>query len=206
MPRLEYITCDTLNISKIRHSCYLCDDMSVKKASEKTYSRCKERCIKDHLCFGYIQLHYFKNDFLYVTTPPMICLFGVQKNGFNNFQMSLQFTNVDSDPVMKNFYGFIEDSEFQCMKLLGLNDKEGDRYMSQIRQDKKGKYEPNLSVKIPFRYNKFETDIYSDKEEIPNLLHIPSFTNVQCDIYMDKIWKMNDTFYGKWKVRCIHLL
>ena len=206
MPRLEYHTCDTLDISKMRHSCYLCDDMSVTKASDKTYSQTKETSIKDHPCFGYVQLHYYKNLCLYVTTPPMKCLFGVQKNGFNNFQMSLQFTDLDSDPVMKNFYGFIEDSEFQCMKLLGLHEHEGDRYMSQIKYDKKGKYEPNLSVKLPFRYNKFETDIYSEKEAIPNLLHIPSFSLVQCDIYLDKIWKMNDTFYGKWKVACIHML
>lgn len=180
--------------------------MSVTKASDKTYRPCKDKCIKDHACFGYVQLHYYQNPFLYVTTPPMKCLFGVQKNGFNNFQMSLQFTGLDSDPVMKNFYGFIEDTEFQCMKLLGLSETEGQRYMSQIRHDKKGKYEPNLSVKLPFRYNKFETDIYAEREVAPNLLHIPSFSNVQCDIYLDKIWKMNDSFYGKWKVKCIHLL
>ena len=206
MSRLEYLTCDKLNVSKLRHSCNLCDDMSVTKLSEKTYSKCKDKCIKDHPCFGHIQLHYFKNDFFYVTTPPMKCLFGVQKNGFNNFQMSLQFTDVDRNPVMKNFYGFIEDTEFQCMKLLGLTEHEGDRLMSQIRRDKKGKYEPNLSVKLPFRYNKFETDIYTDREGVPNLLQVPSFANIQCDIYLDKIWKMNEKFYGKWKVKCIHLL
>ncbi len=78
--------------------------------------------------------------------------------------------------------------------------------MSQIRRDKKGKYEPNLSVKLPFRYNKFETDIYTEREGVPNLLQIPSFANIQCDIYLDKIWKMNEKFYGKWKVKCVYLL
>ena len=33
-----------------------------------------------------------------------------------------------------------------------------------------------------------------------------NFTDIQCDIYLDKIWKMNEKFYGKWKVKCIHLL
>ena len=205
MSKLAYITHDKLSLPQLRHSCYLCEDMSVK-SSEKTYHKCDDMCIKDHLKYGYVQLHYYKNDFFYVTTPPMKCLFGVQKNGFNNFQMSLQFTNLDTDSSMKYFYDFIEDTEFQCMRLLGLSENESELFMSQIRRDKKGKYEPNLSVKLPFRYNKFETDIYSDRDEIPNLLQIPSFAKVQCDIYLDKIWKMNDKFYGKWKVKCVYLM
>ena len=135
----------------------------------------------------------------------MKCLFGVQKNGFNQFQMSLQFTDLDTDTSMKYFYDFIEKTEFECMKSLGLDVDEGDRFISQIKQDKHGKYEPNLSVKLPFRYNRFETDIYSDHSSTVNILQIPSFTMIQCDIYLDKIWKMNESFYAKWKVRCIHI-
>tara|TARA_B100000900_G_C20422677_1_gene651617 strand:- start:632 stop:910 length:279 start_codon:yes stop_codon:yes gene_type:complete len=92
------------------------------------------------------------------------------------------------------------------MELLGLSPEDSDRFISQIRHDKKGRYEPNLSVKLPFRYNKFETDIYSEREGVPNLLHIQSFSEVQCDIYLDKIWKMNDKFFAKWKVKCVHVL
>jgi len=29
---------------------------------------------------------------------------------------------------------------------------------------------------------------------------------MECDIYLDKIWKMNDKFYAKWKCKVIHLL
>ena len=205
MSKLAYITHDKLSLPQLRHSCYLCEDMSVK-SSEKTYHKCDDMCIKDHLKYGYVQLHYYKNDFFYVTTPPMKCLFGVQKNGFNNFQMSLQFTDLESDSTMKHFYRFIEDTEFRCMELLGLSPEDSDRFISQIRHDKKGRYEPNLSVKLPFRYNKFETDIYSEREGVPNLLHIQSFSEVQCDIYLDKIWKMNDKFFAKWKVKCVHVL
>ena len=39
-----------------------------------------------------------------------------------------------------------------------------------------------------------------------NLFNIQGFTSMQCDIYLDKIWKMNDNFYAKWKCKIIHLV
>ena len=49
---------------------------------------------------------------LYVTTPPMKCLFGVQKQGgANNFQMNLQFTDLEEDPMMKQFFEFIQKNQ-----------------------------------------------------------------------------------------------
>ena len=145
------------------------------------------------------------NPMIYITTPPMKCLFGIQKTG-NQFQMSLQFTDYDEDNIMKSFYEWIQEFEFSCMKLLGLGVEDGDLYISQIKYDKNGKYDPNLSVKLPFSYNRFDTDIYTENSNTMNLLSIPNFTMVQCDIYMDKLWKMNEKFYSKWKCKVIHIL
>jgi hypothetical protein len=211
MVELEYMMCGHIELDALRASVFLCEDMSVSKPSERTYAKVKndkdqETVHLDHPCFGYLQLNYMKNPFLYVTTPPMKCLFGVQNNKFNQFQMSLQFTDLDTDPAMKSFYDFIEQTEFVCMRHLGLKAEEGDRLITQIKRDKHKKYEPNLQVKLPFRYNRFETDIYSNHSATVNILQVPSFARVQCDIYLDKVWKMNDIFHGKWKCRCIHLL
>ena len=41
-----------------------------------------------------------KNPFVYVTTPLMVCLFGVNKNTNN---MSLQFSNYKENNEMLNF-------------------------------------------------------------------------------------------------------
>ena len=82
--------------------------------SEKQYVPC-EGCIKDHPQFGHLQLKMGRNLFLYVTTPPMKCLFGIQKSG-TNFNISLQFTNLKEDSTMKYFYDFIQRTEFECMK------------------------------------------------------------------------------------------
>ena len=201
--KLKYLMSENLDPSKIKCTPYLCEDMSVKQ-SEKKYKKCNE-CIKNNPKFGYIQLNYFKNSGFIVTTPPMKCLFGVQGNG-GNFNMSLQFTNLKDDQKMKSFYDFIERVEFECMKSIGLDVEEADNFISQIKHDKKGIYEPNLSVKLPFSYNKFQTDIYSDDYSAVNLFQIQKFANIQCDIFIDKIWRINDKFYVKWKCKTIHLL
>ena len=62
---------------------------------------------------------------------------------------------------MKQFYEFVQNTEFHAMKYLGLSKDDSDRFVSQIYHDKKGMYEPNLNVKIPFQYNQFLTDLYS---------------------------------------------
>ena len=94
MSKVKYVMCDKIKINNLKCLPHLCEDMSVKQ-SDKTYTAC-DGCIKDHDQFGYLQLKMGRNLFLYVTTPPMKCLFGIQKSG-TNFNMSLQFTNLKED-------------------------------------------------------------------------------------------------------------
>jgi len=204
--KLRYITCDKIKVEELDLQGYLCDDMSIKKGKDKTYSKCKNGdCIKNNPCFGYYQLYYLKQNQFMVTTPLMKCLFGVQKNG-NQFSMSLQFTDLQDDPLMKQFYDFIETLQFYCMARIGLDESDADNFISQIKTDKQKKYDPNLSVKIPFQYNRFQTEIYSEHSSDVNLFQIQGFTPMKCDIYLDKIWKMNDKFHMKWKCKSILLV
>ena len=136
----------------------------------------------------------------------MKCLFGVQRKGNNNFQMNLQFINLEEDPYMKQFFEFIQNSEFMCMKHLGLKEDDADRFISQIQYDKNEIYEPHLLVKLPFHYNKFITDLYSDYSSAVNIFNIKKFQKMECDLYVDRVWRMNDKFYMKWKCKIIHLV
>jgi len=183
-----------------------CQHMSCKNvnAKKKEYEICQSSPLTD-LKFGYSQLFYHKQPKLSVTTPVMICPFGINSVG-SNFKMCLQFTNYMSDPVMKSFYEFIQETEYKQMELLGLSEDTIDLFLSQIRHDKLERYDPNLEVKIPFSYNKFQCDIFSDDYEGVGIMNISKFCKVQCDIYLDKIWKYNDNYVSKWKVKMIHLL
>ena len=198
--KLCYLTHDKLNPKKLVCHHMACDSVNSKK---KKYHKCED-CRND-LKYEYSQLYFLKNPFLLVTTPVMVCPFGISSIN-NNFSMCLQFTNYMEDPIMNNFYKFIQALEYKQMDLLGLEEDEEDLFISQIIQDKQNKYDPNLKIKLPFNYNKFDTDIYSDNHPISSIMHVPKFAKMECDIYLDKIWKFNDKYISKWKVKVIHLV
>ena len=203
--KCKYLTSDKLSPDRLKFKCFHCEDMSVTKSSDKKYDECDFED-KDHPCLGYLTIGYLKNPQLYVTTPVMKCLFGVQNKGNCNFQMNLQFSDLEEDPNMKQFFDFVQNCEFMAMKYLGLNEDDGDRFVSQIYYDKKGIYEPNLNVKLPFQYNQFLTDLYSDHSSGVNIFSINKFQKMECDLYVDRIWRMNDKFYMKWKCKVIHIV
>ena len=59
--KLKYITDDKINLEELDLQGFLCDDMSIVKEKDKTYSKCKNNeCIKNNPRFGYYQLYYFQ--------------------------------------------------------------------------------------------------------------------------------------------------
>jgi len=203
MSKLKNITHDLYKVDQIKYTKYLIKDCSAKKKDiEYVLDKSKEDAV-DIKNIGYVSLYYNQNPLIYVTTPVMVCLFGLDKR---TKQMSLQFTNLESDSEMKSFFDFIENIEVNNMRNLGIDEDNYDKYINQIRYDKDRKYDPNLSVKVPFVNNRYDIDIYSDDYSLINIENICNFTKMKCDIYIDKIWKWNDVFTCKWKAKVIHLV
>ena len=201
MSKLKNITHDLYKVDQIKYTKYLIKDCSAKK-KDYVLDKSKENAV-DIKNIGYVSLYYNQNPLIYVTTPVMVCLFGLDKI---TKQMSLQFTNLESNSEMKSFFDFIENIEVNNMRNLGIDEDNYDKYINQIRYDKDRKYDPNLSVKVPFVNNRYDIDIYSDEYSLINIENICYFTKMKCDIYIDKIWKWNDVFTCKWKAKVIHLV
>jgi len=197
MDKLRNIDHGKYKLEDINYISYICTDVKKKKYKQDN------TIPKDNDRLSHIDIFYGYNTILELTTPEMIIPFGIDKG--NGFQMKLQFTNYKSDPNMKSFYDFISNLEFQQMQHIGLDEDEIDLYNSQIYQDKQNKYDPLLTVKIPFIKNKFNVDIYHDEYTL-NVLNINKFSKVKCDIYIDKIWKYNEKYICKWKVKKIYVL
>ena len=199
MSKIKNITHDLYKVEDIKYTKYLIKDCSVKK-KEFVQDKSKDNAV-DIKNIGYISLYYNQNPLIYVTTPVMVCLFGMK-----NQIMSLQFTNLETDKEMDSFFNFIKNIEINNMINLGITEENAEKYNSQIRYDKDGKYDPNLSVKVPFVNNRYDIDIYSDEYDTCNIKNLNNFTKMKCDIYIDKIWKYNDVFYCKWKARKLYLV
>jgi hypothetical protein len=174
-------------------------DCSAKKKEYEPYQG--NQIPKEIPNLGYINIQIGKYPIM-ITTPTMVCPFGFNKS---TGQLPLQFTNVKTDPEMNSFFNFIQRFEFEQMKYLGLTDEDSELYISQIKFDKKERYDPNLSVKVPFYGNRYDVDIYSEDSN-NSLTRIYNFSKVKCDIYVDKIWKFNDHFICKWKVKRVVIL
>ena len=174
-------------------------DCSAKKKEYEPYQG--NQIPKEIPNLGYINIQIGKYPIM-ITTPTMVCPFGFNKS---TGQLPLQFTNVKTDPEMNSFFNFIQRFEFEQMKYLGLTDEDSELYISQIKFDKKERYDPNLSVKVPFYGNRYDVDIHSEDSN-HSLTRIYNFSKVKCDIYVDKIWKFNDHFICKWKVKRVVIL
>ena len=173
---LKHIYYERYSIDNIRYENYNLKNPNVK---EKEYVLDNNDDAVENEKLAYIQVIYNNNPILYVTTPKMFCPFGLNKKGFT---MNLQFTNYQTDSEMNGFFEFIKNIEFQQMAHIGLDETNSDLYMSQIQYSKNDVYDPSLIVKLPFKYNKFEVDIYSDNFTL-SVFNIQKFMNMTCDIY-----------------------
>ena len=194
MSQLKNISHKAYDIEKIRYVNFSCKNPNVKK---KEFIEDTSVAVNNDK-LSHVGLYYSKNSIIYVTTPVMVCPFGVNQS--NGFMMNLQFTNYENDDRMKEFYLFIKSLEELQKNHMGFDDSNDDLYISQVKRDKQKKYDPNLVVKLPFRQNKFELEAYNKDGDIINVMNIPKFCKVQCDIYIDKIWKFNDQYICKWKL------
>lgn len=197
------------NLKNIDHGKYVLDKINYKNFKCKNPNIKKREYIEDgekknvidNEKIIYIQLYYGKITTLYVTTPKMFCPFGLNRN--TNI-MNLQFTNYKTDPNMNSFFEFIRTLEYNNMNYIGLTEDNSELYKSQIQYSKDNKYDPTLITKLPFSYNKYDVDIYHNDYPI-TINNIQKFSNMICDIFIDKIWVYNDTYICKWKVKNIYV-
>ena len=181
----------------------ICKDCTAKKKEYiKDTTKNKNKIPKDILNLGNIDV-YCGGRSVKITTPTMLCLFGFDKK---THQLCLQFSDVKTNSEMRSFYDFMQDLELQQIKYIGLNEDTCHCYNSQIRQDKDEKYDPYLLVKVPFKDNRYNIEVCDKDLSQISVTNLYRFTKVKCDIYIDKIWKYNETYICKWKVNKVLLV
>ena len=184
------------NINNLYYKLFICKDCS---QSIKEYEESNENP-KNILNFGYVQIYDNLTPNLILRTPPMVCIFGLNKKYWS---INLQFTNYKNDKIMNGFLKLLENIDNLNKEYLGIDD---DLYLNQIKYDKNEKYDPNIIIKLPKTKTGFNIDIINQNYDNMTIFNIQKYSKMICDIYIDKIWKFNDKFVCKWKAKRIEIL
>ena len=146
-----------------------------------------EYCDKDS---KFVNVRYNDSELTFFS-PSMKLPFGLEKE-YNNYYFKLEFTTKKNNTDIINFKLFIEKLEKTFNEFLEED------IPSQIKYN--NKYDPLLICKIPNRFNKLQC-IIKEKSENINIYNIEKGSYIKCLLFIDKIWKYNNNFYYKIKVK-----
>lgn len=140
---------------------------------------------------------FYKNHLLCLETPTVKIPFGLEKE-YSNLILKLQLINYENDKNMETFLDKIKQIEQYLTNFLE------DNLRSQIRFSES--YDPLLITKISKIKNKITTEVIDEKNIPVNIFNLKKYDNLKCIIYLDKIWKYNNTYFYKWHVHKICVL
>jgi len=129
--------------------------------------------------------HLNKN--LIFNTPELFIQFGIEKE-YNNFILKLRISKKNLD-----FCKFIENLEEKINQTLNI------KITSSLRKD--SKYDPLLICKLPFKNDKFLCDFIDISGNHINPYSIEKKMSCKCSLIIDKIWKFNNKYYYKLRVK-----
>lgn len=138
---------------------------------------------------------WFLNKKLEFKTPKLYIPFGLEKN-YDNYIIKLQLRNIKKDQKIKDFLDFIVNLEKKFSELLNTNIE------SQIIYH--NKYDPLILSKLPQKYNQFTCNAFKDSD-IFNIFNIQKSVYCEFEIIIDSIWKFNNKYYYKFKIKTIYL-
>ena len=130
---------------------------------------------------------------LIIETPTMYVPFGLEKE-YNNYIVKLQFSKNNKETI--DFYNFILELEERIKFLL-----QSDNLKSEILHSNK-KYDPLLKTKIVSIKNKLTVD-YLINNSNGNIFDFDKKSNIQALLMVDNIFRKQDNFYFKFKLKKI---
>lgn len=119
---------------------------------------------------------FYNNDKVLIELPVMKCKGGIEKY-FNKYQLMLEIDNND-------FLKFINSLEANNKKYC----RKDSVYKSNITSDGIKNY---LVLKVPFRYNRVEVSVKSEKVYLPTIEDIKPNMELKCKMLVSKTWNYN---------------
>ena len=138
----------------------------------------------------------FNNKSIDFWCPDLYVPFGLE-NKFNNYFLNLEIKNTNYEQL---FQYFIENFERKIIELLDISTEE---LNSQIRYDDKNTI---LYTKIYEKYKKIITNVKDNSNEHKTIYDITKDQYIKVNLYVDKLWYMNNIYYYKLKLKDVILV
>ena len=132
---------------------------------------------------------------LIIDAPKMYIPFGLEQE-YNNYIIKLQFNRKNKDTI--EFYNFLDRLESRLKILL-----DSDELKTQLRPG--GKYDPLLITKIQRNKDKLQIDVKNNDEFI-NIFKIDKKINAKSQIMIDTIFKKNQQYFYKIKLKKLFIV
>lgn len=116
---------------------------------------------------------FYDNKKFSLNTPVMICKSDIRKY-FNKYELILEILD---DDFLRLLMDIEENNKKHC--------SQDSQYKSNIIRMNNKDY---LKLKVPYRYNKYEVNIESDRIYLPTVADIKEGERVKCKINIPKIW------------------
>ena len=137
---------------------------------------------------------FHKGSKLSFTTPVLECNTEIMEEGKNKYCIVLDLNNATS------FYNFLSQIEI-ILKRLDINkfisSNDEFNFINYLKRNK------IMKIKVPYRYKKFEVDVYNSNNEIITTSNIKPNISVTCDIELKNIWVYNNLYGCLWILKKI---
>jgi hypothetical protein len=119
---------------------------------------------------------FYNNDKVLVELPIMKCKSGIEKY-FNKYQLILK---IDDEEFLKFINSLETNNRKYCRK--------DSIYKSNVNTYNNRN---SLILKVPYRYNRLEVNIKSDRIYLPTIEDISPGMELRCKMFVPKIWNYN---------------
>jgi hypothetical protein len=138
----------------------------------------------------------FNNKHIEFWTPELHVPFGLETK-FNSYFINLEIKDTNYEQL---FQHFIEQFELKLIELLEISKEE---LNSQLRYT-----DVNTIVytKVYEKYKKIITNVKTKSNENMTIYNIDKDSYIKANLYVDKLWYINDIYYYKFKLKDIILV
>lgn len=137
-----------------------------------------------------------------IKTPPLLCRFGIDKEGDRKYSTNLSLPGVFNNQKMRDFYEFVKGLD-EALKVDGRMRGGCEVFRSPFKD--RTKFDPMLRLKLPVRFRKCDFLVYKG-DELCTIFEIEKGCKMEVTIELQAMWFIKNKYGYYWNVRRIDIV